>query len=438
MNRFFFIVLLLIPTSLYAFWPITWELGKEKRYLGPLVSYEKGEETTYLTIRPILFSYSSEDGGKYDYLYPLGRSSKEKSYFIPIYLKKGSEEEGDWAFFPVFSGHSPKGDYFGIFPLYGRLYNRFGRDEMGFIGWPIYSYTEKEGARKTNILWPLFAVYSGKEDGFKAWPLFGSRELEGVRKTHFVLWPLFIDDEKDLDTDEPVHSRWFFPFYLETTSEKKASYTVLWPFFSYSRDEDKKKWNIPWPIFSYTQGKEASGIGFFPIYSTDQKGNDRKFSLLWPIYRDNEWYVGEDRFLERSVLILNRYIEEPQDYKFFNIWPLFQYKRNKEDSDLIAPAILPFRAEGVQRIINPLFAIYEHKIRGNRDMKSILYGLFTKEEEGDEIVRLRFAFLFEYKKDSEGKGFEFFSGLFGIDKRRVKLFFIPIKRDVHESLAHKE
>jgi hypothetical protein len=71
-------------------------------------------------------------------------------------------------------------------------------------------------------------------------------------------------------------------------------------------------------------------------------------------------------------------------------------------------------------------------------MKSILYGLFTKEEEGDKIVRLRFAFLFEYKKDNEGKGFEFFSGLFGIDKSKVKLFFIPIKRGIDDPSPHKE
>jgi len=61
-------------------------------------------------------------------------------------------------------------------------------------------------------------------------------------------------------------------------------------------------------------------------------------------------------------------------------------------------------------------------------MLSLFYGLFTKEEKGDNF-RTRFAFLFEIKRESGDVGFELLSGLFGIDKKRVRIFFIPIERN---------
>jgi hypothetical protein len=82
----------------------------------------------------------------------------------------------------------------------------------------------------------------------------------------------------------------------------------------------------------------------------------------------------------------------------------------------MAPAILPFRAEGVQRIINPLFAVYEHKVRGSRDMKSILYGLFYKREKRGMRLLVEVSFLLSIKRDSEGKGRLKFFWFFGIDQ----------------------
>ena len=42
--------------------------------------------------------------------------------------------------------------------------------------------------------------------------------------------------------------------------------------------------------------------------------------------------------------------------------------------------------------------------------------------------KTRFAFLLVFKKDENGPGFEFLSGLFGIDGKRLKILFIPINR----------
>ena len=433
-RRLFFLIIL-FPCTLHAFWPISWELDNEKRFFGPLVSYQTEKNTTHLTIRPFLFSYDSGDGGVYSYLYPLGKISNDRSYFVPIFLSKQLEEDKDTAFTLFFYGKSKRGNYFGLFPLYGKAYNRFGKDELGFFMWPLYSYSSAEGATKTNIIWPFFGYYSGKIEGFKAWPLYGIRKKKGVKTTSFFLWPFFIKEERDLDTDEPVDSFYAIPFYMKSTSKTKASYSVMWPIFSYARDDEKRKWDILWPIFSWKEGKqqeeeETKGYRFFPLFSYDKKGKDYTFNLLWPLYKESEWYVRDDRYFQRRILLINRYLEERNEV-FFNIWPFFEYRRKHETSTFFFPSILPIRDAGFDDIVRPLFTLYEQRKKGDKNITNFLYGFYTKEGEDNNWKR-RFAFLLELKKENGKFGFELLSGLFGIDSKGVKLFYIPFKNRTEE------
>ncbi len=424
--KLLFLLFLFFPSTLWAVWPLSWELGGEKRFLGPLVSYDEENQEKHLVIRPFLFSYDSEEGGVYNYLFPFGKVTPEKSYFVPVYLSRRSETENDMSFLFFFNGKSPKGSYGGFFPFYGKLYDRFAKDEMGFCLWPLYSYTRDEGAVKRNILWPFFSLYGGTDNGFKAWPLYGNHEQPGVRKQQFFFWPVFFTDEKNLDTDEPVHSFFAIPFYLHSASRTSEYESILWPFFTHVKDSDKEKWEMPWPFYSKTVGEEINGYSFFPIISKTMKGNDRNFSFLWPIYTESEWYVKDERFLQRSVIAINRYVEDDKG-NFLNVWPFFEYQRKNEDSDFLFPSLLPVRERGINRIIKPLVTLYERKSREDKSTTNILYGLYTHEKTG-EAWKSRFAFLLELKKDQDGAGFEILSGFFGIDQKKIKIFFIPIQR----------
>jgi hypothetical protein len=251
------------------------------------------------------------------------------------------------------------GNYGGFFPLAGRLKKRFGRDDMGFFLWPVYSYTENDGATKTNYLWPFFARYSGEEEGFKAWPIYGIRERPGVRKTQFLLWPVFLKQEKNLDTDNPITSRWAMPFYMESVSRLHETRGILYPVFSYHRTEDKEEWAYLWPLISSSEGKEAKSFTFFPFYSRETDGRDNKFYFLYPIYAQKEWYIKDQRYYRSSVLIMNRNIDE-ENTIFFNIWPIFEYQTaGNNDYDFLAPSLLPLRYRGLDRIAKPLFTLYE-------------------------------------------------------------------------------
>ncbi len=281
--------------------------------------------------------------------------------------------------------------------------------------------------QKRIIFWPFFARYSGEEQGFKAWPFTASANRPGVRKTEFFLWPVFLKQEKNLDTDNPITSRWAMPFYMESVSRLHETKGILYPVFSYRRTEDKEEWTYLWPFISSSKGKETKGFTFFPFYSRETDGRDNKFYLLYPIYTQKEWYIKDQRYYRSSVLIMNRNIEE-ENTTFFNIWPIFEYQTaGDDDYDFLAPSLLPLRYRGLDRIVKPLFTLYEQRRHEDRVMTSVLYGLYTREEEGNDW-KMRFAFLLSLSKENGETGFEILSGLFGKSPDKDKIFYIPIKR----------
>ena len=103
--------------------------------------------------------------------------------------------------------------YGGVFPLYGKLYNRFRRDEIGFFLWPLYSYSnvgrDDEDERSLAALL-LLQRASRKASSWVPSTAGGGWGRGGA--SSFVLWPFFIKDEKGLDTDNPKKSLWAVPF----------------------------------------------------------------------------------------------------------------------------------------------------------------------------------------------------------------------------------
>jgi hypothetical protein len=420
-------LLVLFSCTSCATWPLSWEFNDEKRFLGPLISYQNKNDSEHFTFRPLLATYDSNDGGVYNFLYPLGHARKEHSYFLPLYRSKQFGEDSDTSFTLFFWGNSKKqGRYGGFFPFYGKLYDRFAKDEMEFFMWPLYSYTRSDDATKTNIMWPMFTIYGGAESGFKVFPFYGERILPGIKESRFYLWPVFISEQKNLDTDEPVESFYAFPFYLETTSRMIASYNIMWPFFTYMKGKDSSGWGFFANLISVREGEQKKGYSFFPFYSYEKNEKDTRFNIFGPLYYESEWYVRDERFFHRRIAVVNRYFKE-KDRTFLNVWPLFEYSSEKEDYNFLFPSFLPFRVDDFNRIIKPLYTVYELRKEGGKSMVSLLYGFYTKEQNGKNW-KTRLAFLLEMKKEEDKFGFEILSGLFGLGKEHVKIFFIPIQR----------
>jgi hypothetical protein len=405
---------------------VYWELGGEKNFLGPLFSFNEEGGRTHAALRPFLASYDAPRD--WLYVFPLGKSTEEKSYFFPVYMRHKALGAHDLTFFPFFYGKTKEGkSYAGVFPFYGKLYNRFRRDEIGFFLWPLYTYSKWDGTKRTSAVWPLFAFYSGHEEGFKLGPLYGEHRVGERRKSQFVLWPIFIKDEKDLDTDDPKKSLWAVPFYMQTTSPRSSYHAVMWPFFTYMKTPYKTELKAPWPVYTHTTGKTESGTGMWPFYSHNRSGKDEVTYVMWPVYKGTERYPADKKFTYRRILLIDRY-EQDDRGTYLNVCPFFEYRKKGGESRFYFPSVMPWRSADYDRIVRPLLTLYDYRKMGDKTATNVLYGLYTKEGDG-EYWKSRFAFLLEVKREREGMGFQVLSGLFGIDGRQVKVFYIPIKRD---------
>jgi hypothetical protein len=420
-----FLAFLLLPCSAWAFWPVYWEMEGEKNVLGPLISFEEKDERARITVRPLLSTYDAPR--TFSYLWPLGKSTPEDSYFLPFYRRKSTDHQSSFELFPFFFGHAKEKTYGGVFPFYGKLYDRYRRDEIGFFLWPLYGYSRYGDTARTDVVWPFFSRWKGRETGFKLGPLYGVHHWGDERRSTFFLWPFITKEERDLTTDNPKSSLWIMPLYLQTTSPKSAYYGVLWPFFTYTRVEDRTEVNAPWPFFSITKGKERTGFSIWPVYSSARNEKDETKYILWPIYKDDRRQVGDATWVDRRVLLLNRYTVDNRG-TFLNVWPLFEYRASPDQtSNIFFPSIIPWRDSQFDRIVRPLLTIYTLKRGPDRESSNLLYGLYTKEQSGDSWKR-RLAFLFEVKHEQQGYGFEVLSGLFGVDRERMKIFYIPFSR----------
>jgi hypothetical protein len=423
--------------------------GKALDLLGPLLTYRKDREERTLAFRPLF--YRKGGPGTYtllDYLYPFGsylRTDREvESFFFPLYLTRHDltvkeAEKKERGFILAFWGETEKGEsYGGFFPLYGKLKNRFGHDEMNFFLWPLYS-DSRDGESKTySFLWPIVAYSEGGgREGFRVWPLGGyDRKANDYQKT-FFLWPIFHFEKRNLYTDDPTEIKMALPFYFSGESSKQSYKSVIWPFFSrsYTADDQYTEWDFPWPFIQWGKGDDRSLFRIFPIYGNKHlEGIDRGY-ILWPIY----WYVHQDD--DRYQEDLNRFLllskdqtqvwkNEGKRQRRLRIWPLFYYRHEKEGNVLLYwPCLIPLDYEGVERNWAPLFSLYEYRRNPQGASESkFLWGFYVHRQNASrELYELSF-FLTYYKAED----LSYFSLLKGLleyraqgPKRALRVLYSP-------------
>jgi hypothetical protein len=138
------------------------------RILGPLIYRRKGAEEGEFALRPLFYWIKNgrEDSLSIEYLYPLGKFKREdgytRNYIVPFHSamdeKRWERGESHFSLFLHFQGQAEGGErYWGVFPLYGHLVDRFGRDRIRFYLWPIYSDTNDEGTYTWTFLWPILS-----------------------------------------------------------------------------------------------------------------------------------------------------------------------------------------------------------------------------------------------------------------------------------------
>lgn len=460
--------LLLLPAAafgqgggVFTLWPLVdYRHSDEVGYsslnlLGPLVNLEKKGPEREFGLRPLYFRADAGDGTSYsEFLYPVGtaKSGAEHSLWQGIHLLEydfGAREQGcknEFMLFPfVFYGErtEERDGYFALFPFGGRILEKFGRDEIRFTLFPLYSRTRKEATTVSNVLWPVFATIRGEqESGWKVWPLVGSSHKEGVYRKRFWLWPIFFRYDLRLDTDNPSRRRAVFPLYVREESPQRSSRTYLWPFFSHVEDRrrDYEEWNFPWPLFRVASGTHKESRKFLPFYADERVGDYRKRWFLWPIYKIES--TDSESLLQRRHRVLYFLYSDLEETvpaggaprkKRVAFWPLFTYERLKGVSRFHLFSLLePFfpESESVERNWAPLWRLYQRKwdLHGN-EISTLLWNLYWKERRGPDLAAELFP-LFSYRREAgRGVDFRLFKGLFryraGAGGKRVNLLYLP-------------
>ena len=422
--------------------------GKALDILGPFLSYRKNSQETEFAFRPLFYRKQEPQHLFLEYLYPLGKYEETdrevESYLMPFYstrrdLTRPEMKKKERTFFLAIWGETEQGEkYGGFFPIYGHLKKRFGKDEINFFLWPLYSSSREGENQTTTFLWPIFTrTEGGGRNGWKVWPLAGHETKENDYEKSFFLWPFFISEKRYLYTDDPTTINMILPFYVSMTSSKRRHHAVLWPFFSHTYDEDDRytQWDFPWPFVQRAEGNDKSIFRIFPFYGHKYwEGREQGFRL-WPIYTYNRHDDGDyrrefNRYLLFSKDETNEWKSRGEKERKLRVWPFF-YSRQEKDGGAYAyfPCLIPFDFQGLERNWIPILSLYEYRrnSKGASEAK-FLWGFYTHRQSSlRELYEL--SFLLTYYKAEEVSYFGLLKGLLeyrtGKERCALRLLFSP-------------
>ncbi len=376
--------------------------------LGPLLEITP----EHTALRPLF--YKQKDS--LEVLYPLGRFTPLKSRFIPLYRSQSEDDKADphTDLFPVFWGEHAGRKYGGVFPLYGTLLNRYGKDEARFVLWPLYQSSVSGGVRTYSVLWPIFTYSPGRE--FKAFPLYG-HERSGGETYRYFLWPIFHHKRGTQNMDAVL------PLFSKTWGKENASISILWPFFTYNRDDawGLESMDMPWPLVRFARGPYEE-TRLFPLYwAKDRGAQGNRKTLLWPLYTKHS-AAGPDQdyaYTTTRVFILGSYKHETKDGQTTTIlhaWPIYYAYAGPEARRWRFPDLIPWDDEGFARNWLPILTLASGQRTPAGAQMDILWHTLTYVRDADR-VRAAFSFLCSYEGTAEYRRIGFVSDLLGFTWR---------------------
>lgn len=428
------------------YWPVFTEwtdVGEEvhsRENLGPLIFSETRPGERVRGVRPlyVAFDENEREAGGFHLLYPLF-NLRERPYGLSwdvlkliryeSFFREGDDPERSFQIFPFvfWQKHpDPERSYTGLFPVGGSVGSLFGYDRISWILFPLTARFEKGDETTVAVPWPFLRFVDGPEtDGFHVWPLYGQVVREGRSSHRYWLWPLGYKVRRGLDTETPLETGGFLPFYAYSNSDRALSRTFVWPFFGYthSRTPRYREQRYLWPFFVQRRG-ESYINRWAPFYTHSiRTGLDKRW-ILWPFFRQAEW---EERGLlnERTQFLYFLYWSQTQSSVAHpdlapavkrHVWPLYSYWDNgagRTQFQALSPfeVFFPFN-DVVRTNYSPLFALYRTDVEeGVGSRRSFLFNFITtRRETHTDTFQLDVGPLFNLDKRPEAVSWELFKG----------------------------
>ena len=317
-----------------------------------------------------------------------------------------ADSEGPrWILGPAFGGRTETGErYGGLFPIAGVAKQRFGKERIEFLLFPLFGRSRDEsGFVRTHVLWPFFSFgRGGGRELVRFWPFYGRDRRAGEWDRRFALWPFlhWRTERPGEPTEQRV--RLVLPFWGESRTAHARSRFVLGPLYMKSEDGRTGAYSldVAWPFYrrSETPAREgfsgASQLKLEPFFHR-RLGPDyerRSFGLgAWDHLRTEREGVRTESL---RVFFANRFerVEELATGDGLvrrDVWPLFSRReRIWHDADggfhragrLHDPWPLPISGESFQRNALGLLTLYERRWMDGETRSDWLHGLARHRE----------------------------------------------------------
>jgi hypothetical protein len=469
----------------YERFKLTLHPGKRTEALGPLFYTADREEMRTWAVPPLL-SYATDEGvdaSEVDFLYPVltyDRYGEDYRFQLLQWLSwSGGRSLRDtnvhrFTLFPIFFQQRSEiwgRNYTALFPIYGRLQNRFFRDETHFVLWPLYVKTRRglgpgpdtalerrsltgpeashRGITTYNFLLPFVHVRRGEGlNGWQFWPVFGREHKEVTTRTNhweeteivgghdklFSLWPIYLRERTGVGTENPADFRAVLPFYSSFRSPQRDSTSYLWPFGLTVTDDRSKKYReigAPWPFIVFANGEGKTTRRVWPFYSRAYNTNLESGWYLWPLYKYNRIH-SDPLQRERARVLLFVYsdtreknTETGAEKHRRELWPLFYHSHDDEGRQRlqILSVLEPFAptSRSIDRNYSQLWSLWraEANPKTKASSQSLLWNLYRRDATQESRKYSLLFGLFQYQSAPDG--------------RRWRLFYVPFGTKKSES-----
>ncbi len=273
------------------------------------------------------------------------------------------------AVFPFwFQGRDARGRaYAGLFPIYGRLHEVLGRDDLDFVLFPLWMKSSVNGVVTRDWLFPIVSETRGKGIfRFRVFPFFGRARNRDTFEKKFVLWPFFTSARYDYPTSYGS-GYVVFPLWGRLDLSDQQAWMILPPFFRHTRSERLNSWLAPWPIVQIERG-QSDKFYLWPLFGYNRSAELERAFLLWPVgWREK--LVRDDTVRRRTLVLPFLYHQTVRTRatparpeivrdRAFRLWPLFSYDRRGAERRWRFPELWPIRDMGpVERGWAPFWSL---------------------------------------------------------------------------------
>lgn len=453
-------------------WPLTVRRSaggiEAVEMIGPLFFVHSGQGVEQHGMRPLYLKTTSPETIEGSFLYPFFTWRHQEDYrtfsfFQLINTRTDTTDAAHpdhrfdvWPFWFSRETGDAALDYRALFPVGGTIKNRFGRDRITFVCFPLYSHTEKAGRHVTHAPWPFLRFIDGEGyRGFEFWPLFGRSRHVGDYDRQFWLWPLGYKSVTNLSEPVPDVKIGALPFYSRDTGPGYIRENYAWPFFGYThRTEpyryDETRWF--WPFLVQGRGDDRLVNRWGPFYTHSIIKGTEKTWLLWPLYRNQQWSADgvaqeKDTFLFFLWWSLEqRSLANPAaaPARKSHLWPLYSAWDNGAGRRQVQ-ALSPFevffpRNDTIRQLWSPLFALYRYDRQPDTTVRHALLWNAVTWRRGPEEREFHLGPLAGYRADAGHQRFALGRGLLGWQRPaggrwRLFLFDFPSKAAIKASQA---